>query len=485
MENSYWYEKNVKHYLKLQSNIEVDVAIIGGGLSGLMCAYELIKRGKKVCILEGKEIGSGETSRSSAIITFAHDLIYDKLICKHGISKAKQYYEYSKKGIEIIEKIINDNGIDCDYHKCDYFLYAKDEKGSKKLLKEQKAYALFNEYTEIINNIEIPYQITAALKIKNQGYLNPFKFIHCLALIIEKKGGLIYENTHIVNKPVNSILKHENYEVKAKHFIIATHFPYLVFPGLYFLKMYQHRSYNIVFETKDKISNVYEDINMKGFEYRPVNDGIMCLGANVKTGKYHNQSKYQIVEEEVKKRFNLDNDVRIKRFSAQDCITFDYLPFVGKYSKFYKDTYIITGFNKWGFTNSACAAQIISDLIDHRKIVNPFNPSRLYFIKSPLHTLSHVTEVLWSFINLILNVDAKKIKNIKKGEGAIIRRRGLRAGIYKDHDGRVYMVNGSCAHMGCALKWNKDELTWDCPCHGSRFDIHGNIVDNPTKKGLY
>lgn len=479
---SIWYDGTYKSYPPLKQNIEVDTVIIGGGIAGLACAYELSIRGQKVAILEASVLGSGETGKSSAMISFAHDLVYARLIKKHGVKIAGKYLENAKVAMAEIEEIIKSNNIECEYEKSDLILFATKSVGVKKMQKEEQAYRKLGETVEFVTDTELPYDVLSALKIPNQARFNPIKFLHGLADIVTSNGGQIFEHTHVVKQPKNNILEVEDITVKAKNFIIATHFPFINFPGWYFIKMYQDRRHNIVFDGKIKFKNMYESIEMDGFEYRMTNQGVLCGGANVRTGQYKYESQFDIIEKHLQQKFSISEEKIVSRFGAQDCMTFDLLPFAGTYSKKLKNVYISSGFNKWGFTNAFVSAQFIADEIENKPVDNIFSPRRAYFRTAPLKFLANAGEIVGSFANRIFNLDAKKFKNIQRNQGAIIRHRGKRIGVYKDGEGNIKAIHAVCPHLGCNLKWNKDETTWDCPCHGSRFDVDGRIINNPTLK---
>ncbi|MCL2630625.1 MAG: FAD-dependent oxidoreductase [Firmicutes bacterium] len=485
MENSFWYVDGVKKYPKLSSNVKVDACVIGGGLAGLMTAYELSTRGLKVCVVEASVVGSGDSGRSSAMLSYAHDAVYSRLIKKHGKEKASEYLRLNESGLEKIKKIISENALDCDYNDADMHLFSTTKKGKKQIHKEAKAYKTLGKDFEVTTNSELPYKVTANLKIGSQGYLNPFKFLHCLCGLIEKNGGIIYENTKPSEAPDGETLWIGDYSVKAKHFVVATHFPYIIMPGFYFAKIYRHRSRNIAFHTQFELKGIYESVEDNGYEYRPINGGILAGGNNERTGRYKKKGGFLPVEEHIKDKFGADERKIVSRFSAHDCMTFDMLPYAGNYGMLgSKNLFVITGFNKWGFTHSAVASDIISDLIEGKERENLYDTKRLYISKTPLKTVENVANLLAGFGSLVIDSDMKKVSRVKNGTGATVRINGKRIGLYREENGKIHAVSGVCPHMGCGLKWNQDELSWDCPCHGSRFGIHGNLLNNPALTGL-
>ncbi|MDR0850092.1 MAG: FAD-dependent oxidoreductase [Christensenellaceae bacterium] len=481
MENNYFKLPQMPERPAVSASADYDIVIVGGGLAGLACGYELQSRGHKVCILEAARVGSGETSRSSAIITFAHDPIYFRLIKKHGTQTAAEFLRLQKLGAQKLEQIIMKNKIDCEYTRANYTMFAATEKGAKQIRQEKEAFKQLNEPFVSSLEPELPLNIIEQLAIGNQAHLNPAKFIAGLSKAFEKLGGKIYENSHVKSEPKENHVEVNSCSIGFKHLIIASHYPYInIMPGFYFLKLYQHRNCNIAFNNGIKLNNIYEGTDDEWYEFRPVKDGILCGGGAGRTGTGKYESRFKKMEKFLSEHLKVMPHHIMTRFAAQDVMTFDLMPFVGKYSVSWDNVYVITGFNKWGFTNSFAAAQIISDLIDGKISDSIFSPQRASMLMAPIKAAQNLSDVISGFAQLVFNTDRKKFENIGPGQGAIVKVKGHRVGAYRDDDGRLHCVLAACPHMGCALTWNKDELSWDCKCHGSRFDYDGRLLNGPA-----
>lgn len=481
-------------YDALGADIECDTAVIGGGIAGLWCAYNLVNAGQRVCVLEAKSVGSGVTSGSTAILTYAQDVIYKPLIRKHGRDAAARYLDDTKNAIEGIKKVITENKVDCEFELTEFTLFSTKRKGSRALGKEIKAYKKLDTDIEPSHETDLPYRVRRALRFGDCYQFNPVKLCAWLADYIVKKGSKIYEDTLVVDGPDGNTLKvgeHGEYTVTAKNFIVATHFPYINLPGFYWLKMYQDQNYAMAFKPVKGFlefckGKSYESIDKTGFEYRRIGDKILIDGVSVRVGQKPYKSKYRVIEAHLNKHFG--DYTEVTRFMAQDCITVDKLPYAGRYSNFADNVFVVTGFNKWGMTNSYITAGVVCDMILGRVDVdastdeNIYSPQRIALAVNPIETVGNVAVIAASFANDLLCLDAKKFERIKPGQGAVIRHRGKRLGASRDDSGRVSIISAICPHLGCNLKWNKDERTFDCPCHGSRFDTKGNLINNPSTK---
>lgn len=483
------WENKIKKFDKLNQNISCDTLIIGGGIAGIWCAYKLTKAGQKVCVLEANRIGSGVTAGSSSILTFAQELLYNTLINKHGTDTAKQYLSDTQKAIKEIVQVVKEEKINCDLQETNFVLYSTKLCGAKKIVKEKKAFETLELNLDFVSLTELPHQSKKALLAKGSFLLDPLKLMAGLVDYLVKNGAQIFEQTFVTSQPDGKILKIDNNTIHAKNFIVATHYPFINFPGFYFLKLYQSQNYTIVFKPPQKqesfaLNTTYECIDKNGFEYRRVGKNILCLGPDVRTGKKTYHSKYRIIEEHLKEDFSEYKE--ITRFSAQDCITADQLPYAGLYSNFLNNVYVLTGFNKWGITNSYITSSVVCNMIT-KKISgtkNIYAPDRNNFFASIIQTVKNLGVDIAGWGENLISFDNKKIARIKKGQGATVKIKGKRVGIYRDENNKLHCVSATCTHLGCALKWNKDETSFDCPCHGSRFNTSGKVLNNPAFENL-
>lgn len=473
---SIWLDYNKREkYKSLDHNINVDVLIIGGGITGISSLYHLSNSNLNIALVEKNELGHGVTARTTGKITYLQDEMYDKLNKYHGMTVTKQYLNSQYDAINIIVKIIKDNDIKCNLEKVKSYVYSNDSfdkiDASLKILKELG----INYY--VTNEIPTKEKFNKVFYVNDTYVFHPLKYIFSLAKISHQKGSSIYEHTTItsINKEndLYTCKTKDNYIIKAKYVILATHYPYFLWPLLMPLKCYLEKSYIGAYLTNKNLKYSSISITEPTISTRYYQDNNIIYKLLLTNS--HNIS----IKNNDKENFNtiIKNNNPDFVWSNKDIITNDYLPLIGSIDD--SNTLLIgTGYNTWGMTNGSLAGKILADIIlkNNNKYLKLFNPLR----KINLGKIINFPLILGS--NIYAYTKSKLFKQKKWYDSKITftTKNGKKLAVYVDSNNKKHIVYALCPHLKCGLVFNEIEKTWDCPCHGSRFDIDGNSIEGPS-----
>lgn len=470
------WSKNLKmpSFEWLESDLEAEAVIIGGGITGLLTAYKLKEKGIDSVILEAAGVCSGQTKNTTAKITAQHGLIYDRLITAFGEEKAAQYARANVKAIDEYERIISKEKINCSFERMPSYLYTFSD--GKALEKEYEAAKRLGISANLTENTPLPIKIQKALCFENQAQFNPLEFACAIA-----KKLIIYENTAAVYDGDGGITANGK-PVRAKHIVVASHYPFIDSAGFYFLRMHRARSYAMAFEGCGDVGGMYYGIDPKTLSFRNYGNLLIAAGCAHRTGESEG-GEFGRISAKVKALFPRASEAA--RWSAQDCMPPDSAPYIGRYSAKLGNFYVATGFQKWGLTSAMAAADIISDMICGAENENAevFSPQRSISAASGA-LLSNGAHSVDGIMLKKLKAPSLSASRLKNGEGAVVNYNGKTAAVYKDENGAFHAVSPNCTHLGCRLSFNAELKSWDCPCHGSRFDVDGKVIDNPALKNL-
>ncbi|MBK1813449.1 FAD-dependent oxidoreductase [Clostridium sp. YIM B02505] len=488
----YWIAStNKTDYPKLENDITVDVAIIGGGIVGITSAFLLKRQGLKVAILEANSIAHGTTGHTTAKITSQHGLIYDKITKNFAEEKARKYAEANESAIQFIYNLTKEKNIDCDFQWKPSYIYTQSDEYIEKIQNEAKAASKLGIKANYLDTVPLPFSVKAAVRFDDQAQFHPLKYLLALANDIPGDGSNIFEHTRVVDVDDNEkcvVKTDDGKKITASKIIVASHFPCYDGLGLYFARMHAEKSYIIGVKAKDPFPEgmfISAEKPLRSLRSQKYEGGELVLigGEHHKTGSekktnvhYENLGKFAM------ENFNLESI--LYRWSTQDCVTVDSLPYVGYINSRTSNVLVATGFGKWGMTNGTVSAMILTDLITkgENQWASVYNPSR-FDISSVPKLISENLDVAKSLISGKLSPVPHDI-DIKNGEAEVIEIDGQKMGAYRDENGVLHVVDTTCTHLGCELQWNEAEKTWDCPCHGSRFNYDGGNVEGPAFKRL-
>ena len=415
---------------RLEQDVKTDVLIIGGGLAGLLCAYALEQRGIDYLLIEADTICSGVSRNTTAKLTSQHGLLYDKLVRQFGVDAARLYWRANEAALKRYRQLAR--RFPCDLETKDAYVYTLEDRN--KLERELRALEAIGAPAELVEKLPLPFPTAGAVRLREQAQFHPLKLAAGIAQglhIREHTAARAFEGKTVVT---------DRGVIRAENVIAATHFPLNNKHGAYFLKLYQHRSYVLALENGPDLDGMYVDASGTGLSFRNYGGFLLLGGGAHRTG--HPGGGWAELEAFAHAHYP---DAREQcRWAAQDCMSLDGVPYIGQYSRRTPGFFVATGFNKWGMTSAMVASMILSDLVQGKE--NPFAP-----VFSPSRTMLR-PQLLVNGVTATANL--------------------------------LTVSKHRCPHMGCALKWNPQEHSWDCPCHGSRFDENGTLLDNPATGDL-
>lgn len=419
------------HFEELKTDLNCDVLIVGGGLTGILCAYYLSAAGVDYALAEADTLCSGITKNTTAKLTSQHGLIYDQLIREFGTERARSYYDANEAALLEYRRLCK--GIDCDYQIQDSFVYSV--RSDSRLKKEWSALQRLGIPAIYQESLPLPFPVTGAIGFSGQASFHPLKFAAALV-----PGLKIYEHTKIMELEENGHLaRTAKHKIHTKKLILTTHYPMLNKHGLFFMKLFQQRSYVLALQNAPLVNGMYVDEQESGLSFRSADNLLLLGGGSHRTGKC---GGWPVLEHFA--ALNYPEAQEQYRWATQDCMSLDKVPYIGVYSPRTPDLFTATGYNKWGMTSSMAAARLLTDLVQERH-----SPYEALF--SPSRSLLRP--------QLAVNLAESAVHLLKPSK--------MR-----------------CPHMGCALEWNPLEYSWDCPCHGSRFTKTGQLIDNPSTDDL-
>lgn len=490
-DTSYWVETTADtSYERLDSTESVETAILGGGIVGITAAYHLTRAGQNVAVLERDRLVTGTTGHTTAKLTSLHGLPYRELVERRDERHAQQYATANERAIDDVETIAQRHDIDCDFERLPAVTYVSNGTGDDRIRDEvsvARQLGLPASYTE---STDLPIHMAAGVRFADQAQFHPRKFLLGLATEIAESSGQIYEETPATDV---SRARDQQYHVetpdgtvRAEHVVVATHFP-IVDKWAFFARVYPKQSYVLAVTLSNSVPDaMYYRPGNSYFSVRPLPDDAASTalvgGQNHRTGHGgETRERYRNLEREARNRFEVESvDYR---WSTQDFVSIDGVPFVGTHQPFGNDAYVATGFGGWGMTNGIAAGRILADsVLGHgTPWQDVYRPSRLTIDGTLREFVSHNTKSVRHLFEEYLDPRRSEThEQVPRGAAKVLDSNDGPIGMYRDEAGERHAVSAICTHMGCVVNWNDAERSWDCPCHGSRFDIDGTVIDTPA-----
>ncbi|HEX5893406.1 MAG TPA: FAD-dependent oxidoreductase [Solirubrobacterales bacterium] len=489
---SYWVKSaEAERHPPLQLDTACDVVVVGAGIVGVTCAFKLARSGARVILLEARRIGSGTTGYTTAKISSLHGLTYSKLESSLGPEEARIYAEANEAGLAEIGSLVEELTIDCDFRRKPNLTYSESDERSSSVADEVDAAKRAGLAAVLVEEVpELPYRVTAAVRVEHQAEFHPLRYLHALAAATADLGVEIHEETRVVSidqdDPCRATTE-RGATVTAGHVVVATHLPILD-RGLFFARTHPERSYVLLARLRGEVpEGMYLSDESPAHSLRsvPTEDGerLMVGGESHKGGQGDQAERYRALEEWARERFEVEAVEH--RWATQDNMPADGLPFIGRLWPLSRRILTATGLRKWGIAMGTSAAAILADEFQgmENRWAATFSPMRL-------HPVAGGPDFLKQNANAGLRFMADRIRargsesELAPGEGAVVGSGLGQRAVYRDERGELHSLSARCTHLGCIVGFNAAERTWDCPCHGSRFSLDGEVIEGPAVRGL-
>ena len=488
---SFWIDtSDTTAYPAPSGRVAVDVAVLGGGITGLTVAAHLKRAGMTVALVEARRLCHGTTGHTTGKLSSLHGLVYDTLASSFGEDGARAYGEANEAAIERVAALCSEYGIDCDFERVPNYTYTESEEEVSQIEAEVQAAkraGLPATYTE---ESDLPYPIRAAVRFDGQARFHPRKWCLGLAQVVEGSGSHVFEETRALSveegRPCR--VRTDRGEVEADRVVVATLLPFTD-RGFFFARTHPEREHVLGVRLGGPVPHgmyITAGSPIRSIRSHPVAGGevVLVSGESHKTGQAQDyEQRYGRLERFARERLGARSiDYR---FSAQDFYPADQVPYIGRMRRGSDRLYVATGFKSWGMSHAVVAAMILEDQLQGRE--NPwtalYSPNRLKPMASASSFLKENANVARRFVADRLT-KRQKLADVAPGKGAVVADGGRQVAAYRDDQGELHTVSARCTHMGCIVSWNDADRTWDCPCHGSRFGVEGEVVHGPAVEAL-
>jgi glycine/D-amino acid oxidase-like deaminating enzyme/nitrite reductase/ring-hydroxylating ferredoxin subunit len=489
-QQSYWNATAASSgFPSLSGDIEVDVAVIGGGIVGVTTARLLRDRGLKVALVEALRVGEGVTGRSTAKITSQHNIAYTIIEKKFGRDGAQIYADANETGLRTMRQLVERHGIDCALESRPAFTWTRDPDEVDRIEKECALAASLGLPASLTRETGLPFSVLAAMRWDDQAQFHPTRYLKALAETIKGEGCHVFEDSRVTDWDPKRV-QTETGSIRAGHVVMATHLP-LGKTGLFFAENFPHMHPVIMGHVEPGrvppgmyINTEKPHFSVRGHRDETGQNWLILAGPSFKHGHVDDQrTSFDELERFAFSHFGVNP---AWRWTNEDYTPMDHAPFIG-WSSSLGDGYLVaTGFNAWGITTGTAAAILIADLVEQKENgwLKLFDATRVKPVAGAAELARGTVETAAHLIGGYVRRKPHDLAALAAGEGAVMKVDGHNVAAYRDEGGTLHACSAVCSHMGCLVGWNETDRTWDCPCHGSRFSTDGSVLHGPAVSPL-
>ncbi len=479
---------DVPSFADLDGEVSADVCVVGGGITGLTTALLLQRDGADVVLLEGGRLGRGTTGNTTGKVTSQHTLALQGLVEEHGEERARSYALANQEAIGLVESLAEASGTDCGFTRTSSSVYALPGGDRGSIEAEHELAVRFGLPASLTTELDLPFEVDLALRFDDQARIHPGRYVAALTTMLAAGGARIFERSRALTvreRSDGATVPTAGGEVHAGAVVVATLLPFVDLGG-FFAKATPTRAYGIAVRLASEAPRgMHIGEGSPTRSTAPWDDGegrgLVVVGEDHPTGEdTATPGRWGELERWARQHFDVESIDH--RWSAQDYTTVDGIPYVGR-SPRTERTFVATGFRKWGLTNGTAAAQLLADLLAGRTSPahETFDSTRVGDVSAVKSLVEENVKVGARFVgDRIRRLRAGSVEHLEPGDADLVRVDGEAVGAYRDSAGEVHAVSITCTHLGCTLHWNGAERSWDCPCHGSRFDLDGDVLDGPA-----